>query len=165
MCKKKFAGTGLGSCISWILKSVLLKSAITCLIKSKHFQQVKRESNEVKRFRHQPCPQNCTYESPYPQSSLEHLAGSSSNGALHKVLAWLLRPHAACHCTTHTKINTRCGAKSLNQLSKSEKIQQHQGRGVVRLKSEPSRGSHVLDNYVSGKRLKRVLWLLQEENF
>lgn len=56
MCKKKFAGTGLGSCISWILNLVLLKCAITCLIKSKHFQQVKRESSEVKRFRHQPCP-------------------------------------------------------------------------------------------------------------
>lgn len=47
--QKTLAGTGLGSCISWILHLVHFKSAILCLIKSKHFQQViKWESSEAK---------------------------------------------------------------------------------------------------------------------
>lgn len=41
--QQKFAGTGLGSSISWILNLVLPKSANTCLIQSKHFTSKKGE--------------------------------------------------------------------------------------------------------------------------
>lgn len=158
MCKKIFAGTGLGSCVRWILSLVLMKPLTTCSNKPKHFQWVKRESCEVKEEDQASILPPKLYVW-IPISPV--LLGTPVVGFCIKCLpdcCALTLPVTELHTPTWTLVAGLNPSTSLQNL----KRQQQQARGVARLKSEPCRGSHVLDNYIP--QLKKVLRLLQQES-